>query len=356
MKDSQRVTLIQIAEELNISIGTVDRALHDRPGINESTKQKVLEKAKQLGYQVNTVAQSLSRKKAIKIGVIVPSRSTNIKYFYDDVTKGIENAADELKDNKVEILTVNVDTFDYNSQIKAFEKLRSEDVDGLAICPFHYFELNNTINSAVENGIPVVTIGTDAPESKRIAFVSAGAYKIGEMAGELMAKLLNFKGDVVVLTGFSTFSDNERKVSGFCDKLKELAPEIRINAVYETYELREHAYNYTLQSLESFPEVSGIYVNTVNSPGVCEALKEKGKAGSIKLITTDIFRDNIQYIKNGTIYASIYQNPHRFGYNAIHLLYQYIISNGKSYDVGVVKPELVMCSNLCYYIQDGAEK
>lgn len=352
MKDNQRVTLLHIAEELNISIGTVDRALHDRPGINEATKMKVLEKAAELGYEVNMVAQSLSRKRNIKIGVIIPNRQTNQKYFYDDVTKGIFNAAEELRDNKVEIIIKNVDTFDYRSQIIAYQLLREEKIDGLVICPFHYFELNKTINSAVENGIPVVTLGNDAPESKRLVYISAGAYKIGEIAGELMAKLLDFKGNVIVLTGFNTFSDNEEKVSGFCNKLKEIAPKINVKAVYETYELREHAYNYTIKSLEEFPDLSGIYVNTVNSPGVCEALSEKEKAGHVRLITSDIFKENIKYIKNGTIYVSIYQNPYKYGYNAILSLYQYITSYKKHYEMEYVRPEVVMCSNLSFYTDE----
>jgi LacI family transcriptional regulator len=360
MKDNRRVTVMHIAEALNISIGTVDRALHGRPGIKEATRVKVLEKAAELNYQVNMVAQSLSRKKNIKIGAIIPNRSTNIKYFYDDVTNGIYAASEDLRDNKVEIITRNVDTFDYNSQISAFESLQQEEVDGLVICPFHRFELNRFIDSAVDNGIPVVTIGNDAPESKRLMHISAGAYKIGEMAGELMAKLLGFNGSVVVLTGFNAFSDNVEKVSGFSSKLGAIAPGIKIREVYETYELNDKAYSFTIKALESFADLSGIYVNTVNSPGVCEALAEKGKAGAVRLITSDIFNENIPYIENGTIYATIYQNPFRQGHKAIFALYHYIASNRRYTDPEYVKPELVMCSNLSFYTQserkEGASK
>ena len=354
MGNNGRVKLQHIAEALNVSIGTVDRALHDRPGIKVSTKMRVLEKAEELGYQVNMVAQSLSRKRNIRLGAIVPNQSTNIKYFYDDVVSGIFNAAEALRDNKVEIIVKNADTFDYSSQIAAFKQLHKEGIDGFVICPFHRFELNNIIDYVAKKGIPVVTIGNDAPASKRLAYISAGAYSIGEMAGELMAKLLGFQGKVVVLTGFNSFPDNEDKTIGFIDKLKELAPNINVLAVYETYELRDKAFNYTVQALENFPGLSGIYVNTVNSPGVCEALVKMGMAKKIRLITSDIFQENIQYIDDGTIYASIYQNPRLLGYKAIMTLYQSIIGNENFRDKAYVRPELVMSSNLEFYIKRDA--
>ena len=183
-----------------------------------------------------------------------------------------------MLDNKVEIIVKNADTFDYNSQISAFKELRKQKIDGFVICPFHRFELNKMIDSAAEDGISVVTIGNDAPASKRLAYISAGAYTIGEMAGELMAKLLNFKGEVIVLTGFNSFPDNEEKTIGFINKIKKLAPLINVKAVYETYEIRDKAFDYTVQALEKYADLEGIYVNTVNSPGVCEALVKKGVA------------------------------------------------------------------------------
>ena len=85
----KRVNLQNIADSLNISIGTVDRALHNRPGINELTKERVIKKAEELGYQVNLVAKTLQRKRNILLGAIIPNQATNIKYFYDDVLNGI---------------------------------------------------------------------------------------------------------------------------------------------------------------------------------------------------------------------------------------------------------------------------
>jgi len=349
VKKNSRVTIRDISKALNVSIGTVDRALHGRPGINEETRRKVLEKAKELNYKVNKVAQSLSRKKPIRIGAIIPSRVTSVKYFFDDVINGITKAAEKLKDFKTEIVIKSVDSIDYLLQIKTINKLLEEGIDGLAICPFHRYELNRIINEVTEKGIPVVTIGTDAPESKRLTCISTNSYKTGEIAGELMAKFINFEGKVVAMIGFKAFADNEEKVKGFCDMLNVMAPRVKVEKVYETFELEENAYFYTKKAIEELPDLAGIYVGTANSPGVCRALKDAGKNGAIKVIATDIFEDNSKYIKDGTIYATIYQSPFMQGYNSIHILYQNITSKKSFPNVCYVKTEVVMKSNLDFY-------
>jgi len=76
-----------IAELAHVSIGTVDRALHGRAGINDATRQRILQIARQVGYAPNLAARALSVAKAnTKIGVCVPRE---INFFYDQLWSGI---------------------------------------------------------------------------------------------------------------------------------------------------------------------------------------------------------------------------------------------------------------------------
>src|SRR2546430_8922657 len=84
-----------IAELAKVSIGTVDRALHGRPGINEETSQRILQVARQVGYTPNLAARALSvAKNNLKVGVCVPRE---IHFFYDQLWSGI---LDEERDRK----------------------------------------------------------------------------------------------------------------------------------------------------------------------------------------------------------------------------------------------------------------
>src|SRR5262249_61444837 len=83
----ERRGIHQIAELAKVSIGTVDRALHGRPGINELTRQRILHVARQVGYTPNLAARALSVAKSnLKGGVCVPRE---IHFFYDQLWSGI---------------------------------------------------------------------------------------------------------------------------------------------------------------------------------------------------------------------------------------------------------------------------
>lgn len=65
----------EIARALGVSIGTVDRVLHDRPGVSEKTKWKVLQVVQQLGYQLNLAARALKLNREISIRLQPPSEN-----------------------------------------------------------------------------------------------------------------------------------------------------------------------------------------------------------------------------------------------------------------------------------------
>ena len=79
-----------IARALGVSIGTVDRALHDRAGINPLTRAKVLKMAQTVGYEPNTAARHLKLNKKLRISVHLPK---HIAFFFSAIREGIEEAA-----------------------------------------------------------------------------------------------------------------------------------------------------------------------------------------------------------------------------------------------------------------------
>jgi LacI family transcriptional regulator len=87
-------------------------------------------------------------------------------------------------------------------------------------------------------------------------------------------------------------------------------------------------------------------VNTVNCLPVCRALKAQGRAGRVKLITTDLFAEMSPYFQEGTITASIYQQPHRQGQLAVRVMADNLTNKIHLPPAVHLSPGLVMSSNL----------
>jgi LacI family transcriptional regulator, repressor for deo operon, udp, cdd, tsx, nupC, and nupG len=119
-------TIKEIAKQLNISISTVSRALHDHPSIGLFTKMRVQELAKKLNYEPNQTAIFFQQGKTFTIGVILPELS---EAFFSSAISGIEDAA--TKANYSVLLGQSHDSIDKEKQL--IETMKKHRVDGLLI-------------------------------------------------------------------------------------------------------------------------------------------------------------------------------------------------------------------------------
>jgi LacI family transcriptional regulator len=148
----RKITLKNIAKELDISISTVSKSLRDSHEISEDTREKVKAFAKLYNYKPNNIALSLKNKKTKTIGIIIPEI---VHHFFATVISGIEQVANEKGYNV--IVTLSNESFD--KEVINMELLASGSTDGFIMSlsketqqkrDFHHLE--ETINQ----GMPVV--------------------------------------------------------------------------------------------------------------------------------------------------------------------------------------------------------
>lgn len=123
---SSNVTLKEIAKELGLSAMTVSRAINNKANVDEKTKSRILQKAEEMGYTPNQLAQSLLSSKTYTIGVVIPEISHS---FFPEVVRGIEEVT--YKNKYQLILTHSAEQFEREKG--AIETLRSKRVDGILI-------------------------------------------------------------------------------------------------------------------------------------------------------------------------------------------------------------------------------
>ena len=332
-----------IAELAHVSIGTVDRALHGRAGINDSTRQRILQVARQLRYAPNLAARALSAAKAnTKIGVCVPRE---IHFFYDQLWSGILQEARQAAHLGIQLVNRPVEALG-EGDTDAFKKLLASGVKGIILTAGNPKALQPLIDHAEENGIPVVCVSSDAPESRRSCVVCVEPHTNGCLAGELMGKLVSPGSKVAVVAGMLRTEDHRKKADGFMETFPRHCAGGRIIKIIEGHEHEEETFQKTSELLRKVPDVAGIYINTVNCLPVCRALGANGLAGKVRLIATDLFPEMSPYLQQGTITASIHQQPHRQGQVAVRVMVDHLTNRAKFPAKVHFSPGVVMASNL----------
>jgi LacI family transcriptional regulator len=148
----RKVTLKQIAKELDVSISTVSKSLRNSPEIGEETRLKVQAFAKFYNYRPNNIALSLKNRKTKTIGIIIPEI---VHHFFSTVINGIEQVANE--NGYSVIICLSDDSFD--KEVLNMEMLANGSIDGFIMSlsketqfkgDFHH------ISEVIDQGMPVV--------------------------------------------------------------------------------------------------------------------------------------------------------------------------------------------------------
>src|SRR3954463_11639267 len=125
-----------IALALGVSIGTVDRALHGRAGINAMTRARVLKMAQTMGYRPNFAARHLKLNRKLQISVHLPRE---IASFFDALREGIEEAAAPFQSS------IHIHNRSYphlgEKDIELFEQALADDTQGIILAPGHPADL-----------------------------------------------------------------------------------------------------------------------------------------------------------------------------------------------------------------------
>ena len=341
-KSGRAAGIRDIANALGTSIGTVDRALHGRSGVSMRTKARVLRMAEQLGYRPNIAARSLKLNRSLRIAAVLPRE---IAAFFDPLRDGIQAAADEVAG-----LQFTLDFIEYprlgSGDLAALENAATKKYDGILFTPGSPRELAGVFRRIVAQGIPMLCVASDAPDSGRISAVTVDAYTSGALAAELLSHKLQIPSRVATITGELATFDHAEKLRGFAASLAMLAPHLTLLPVVESHESPEDAYLQSMALLKGKTRPDAIYISTANGLPVLRALEELKLLGRVQVITTDLYPELVPLLESGKVLATLYQRPEAQGKTAFETLIGHLMDKDKPVKTHRFAPHIILRSNL----------
>lgn len=236
--------------------------------------------------------------KNIKIGFI--------PYFEADFFITIAKEADkEARKFDMELTTCTPQRFDIGEQIKAFEKLMTEDdIKGIGIMPADSEKIIPYINKAVDKGITVLCIDADAPKSKRSAYICSDWHKVGIEAGKAASNQLKGKGNIIAMICASEVDSVKQRLKGFTDEISK-HPGIK---VLDVLKMSSSVYSEEIKNIETViarnPDFDLLYVVTDDSSiAATEVFKKKNISKKLVCIGNDVAVTKA--IKEGVVSSQI---------------------------------------------------
>lgn len=316
------MTVVEIAELAGVSIGTVDRVLHNRGRVAAETREKIQAIIKEKGYQPNPLARQLKRKKQYRVGLLTPELEKESRYW-QLVHDGLARAVTELS-----AFSFSVEHFSFERPItsslrSAFSHMVEARCDAWIIAPIMQEETLRLLQ-ATENPSPYAFVDSPLPGANPLVTVAQDPYQGGFLAGKLMNLIAPTTGTLAVIRPYTgAFNLNERArgfTSWFANKngvrvIDLVCPEPNMSEATAVLE----------QAKRDYPDLGGLFSVSAIGHKIAKIIQKRGWGDTLHLVSYDLIPENEQALRDNRIDCIVSQRPEEQSRIALFQIYAHLV-------------------------------
>lgn len=243
--------------------------------------------------------------------------ATNVKLpYWQAANAGLVAAARQLG---VLAEMVGPETYDPQAQRDEFRRVVARKPTGIMVSVADPELLTPEINAAIAQGIPVITMDSDAPASKRLLFVGTNNYQAGVMGGQLVARDLKGKGSVLIYT-ISGQENLKERLRGYQAVFAE-HPQLRVRELVDIRGDPRVAFDRTKEIVAAGKELPDAFVclEAIACAEVAEVLDRNRITGKL-IVAMDTQEMTLEWIRKGMIAATVAQKPYTMAFYGLKVL------------------------------------
>ncbi len=352
IKTPKKIRITDIAKQANVSIGTVDRVIHNRGEVSDQTRKKILKIIEKVNYSPDVLASALATKRPHRIAVLIP-RVQSDSSFWNAPLAGVRKAVSETVHFGIEVEYYLFDLFDPASFQSLSAKILKSVPDAILLAPVQYEQAVTFTRLCDEKGIPFVFINSNIEELNYLSYIGQDSIQSGYLAGRLMS--IGFPpGTELLVVNISQLLAGHRHIlkrnKGF-EKFFADHPDARakIHTVNIEDTGQEEVNMRLEESFATYLTINGLFVPSSRVFKVARYLNSNNIR--TKLIGYDLTEENIPFLEDGTIDFLISQKPVDQGYYGIMALLNHLVFK-RGYRKNFYLPiDIITKENLQYYVE-----
>lgn len=323
------VTLKQIAELAGVHKSTVDKVIHNRPGVSDAKRQQIKALLDEYGYESNPLAKALNyQKKKLRVAVVLPEVDA-----MPSLRAGMALVQQDFNSFNVEVV-YDILPFDVGVQAPRLRRLREEGVSGVVILPIETPEVVQALEELRDVHIPVIAVNSDLQGKPYLCFVGQDMVQSGKVAARMAGLLLPQGGALGVISSANMRAVKQREQS-FLQEISVLSANIQVKKLIHIEETAQSAYTSALALLRENPDIRALFITCGCVPDICRAVRDAGKLGELVIISYEQYPEIEALVRNGEIACTISGDLKEQGRLAMRLLFEHLI-----YDKLPAKTEL----------------
>jgi ribose transport system substrate-binding protein len=225
-------------------------------------------------------------------------------------------------------------------QLNAFRQAVAAKPAGILVAPARPDLFNKDIDAAIQAGIPVICMDSDAPDSKRILFIGTDNVHAGMESGRRMAQLVKDQGEIVLITIPGQLNLEQRRQG--VDEVFKRSPGLKITKVIDDKGDPRVANDAISKMLEAKTKIDGILcLEASGGAGAAEAAHRLNLDGKIPIVAMDKSPDTLDWISRGSISTTVAQKSYTMAFYGLRFLddlHHNIVHEFKDWKTAPVSP------------------
>jgi len=239
--------------------------------------------------------------------------SNNAATFWTIARAGCEAAEKELGNVEVDFRIPSTGGAAEQQQI--LDDLLAKGVDGIAVSPVDPANQTAFLDRVASQTL-LICHDSDAPASKRVAYIGTDNFAAGVEAGKLIKEALPNGGKIMAFVGYTDAENAKQRYGGVKKELEGSKVEVIDIRTDDTDMIR--AQKNVEDTLVKYPDIAGLVgLYAYNGPAILNAVRAAGQTGKVKIVCFDENDETLEGVASGDIYGTVVQQPFEFGKQAI---------------------------------------
>jgi len=348
----KKARIKDIARLAGVSIGTVDRVLHERGEVSEKTREKVQRILKETKYSPNLMAQVLKSKKRFHLVSLLPE-PTNDNSFWKKHPLGMNRAIEELYPFPVTLSQVTFDMLNENDFQEKTRTVLNLKPDGVLLAPILKSESITFCSRLFNEKIPFVFVDGYIENTDFLAYIGEDIFQSGRVAGQLIDMVTPEKCDILIVNiakNLQNVHHLNNRTKGFLSYFEKSGNNKGKKIIINIPESSSESIRSGIDNVfEMNPDIGSIFFTGSTSYLIALYLEKKG-LNSINLIGYDLLDMNVKYLRSGITKFLIGQRPEEQTYKGVKKLFEFLSLNKVPERLEYLPVDVVTSENVDFFL------
>lgn len=348
---TEKIRIKDIAEMAGVSVGTVDRVLHNRPNVSPPAREKVEKALKEMNYQPNMYASALAYNKSYTFYLFIPNHEQET--YWEEIEEGANKAMESRRDFNIDVRIMYYERFSDESFTEKSEECLANNPDGVIVVPAELDITRQFTDKLHESNIPFIMLDSYMPDLLPLSFYGQDSFSSGYFAAKIMMMVAANDTEIMIMkqmkSGRVVSKQQANREVGFRHYMRDHFPDIKILEVNLSLDNSKTEYDTILDDFfNEHPQLH--HCITLNSKAhiVGEFLLRTNRR-DVQIMGYDMVGKNAECLRQGSISFLIAQHAYQQGYSCVEALFKAIVLKKKVQPVNYMPIELLLKENVDFY-------